>query len=96
MAATTDLAGIRDATVAAIGFVKELLTDGNVSDFRLEEFQESEDGRSWLLTIGFLRDEAKQPVPWLAAVPTRIRAQKVVVVNKSTGTPVAMKNREGD
>lgn len=96
MAVTTDLSGVREATVSAIQFVKELLADERVGDFRLEEFAVSNDGKSWLITVGFLRDEVKQPVPWLAGVEMRIRDQKVVVVDKQTCTPVAMRNREGD
>jgi len=81
IAVTTDLSGVREAAVVAMQFVKELLADERVGDFRLEEFAASSDGKSWLITVGYLRDEVKQPVPWLAGVPMRIRDQKVLVID---------------
>ena len=96
MVATTDVSGLRNAAAVAIQFVQALLADERVGDFRFEEFAESADAQRWLITVGFLRDEVKQPVPWLTGIPMRVRDQKVVVIDKATGTPMAMRNRESD
>ena len=96
------MAQIMDATQqaqviqAAIEFARRLLSEEPVEDFRLEEFQESPDHRSWLVTVGFLRQETRQPLKYLSGVSMQIRTAKVVEVEKESGQPVAMRNREGE
>ncbi len=66
----------------------------------LEESEMSEDGRYWLITVGF---DTKQPVevnPLVPMVdhrlilPRYLRAYKLVRLNAENGAVEAMKNRE--
>lgn len=91
-----DTADIVRAGQTAIQFVQGLLAAEKVRDFRLEEVQESPDGRSWLITIGFLRPDMVQPLKYLAGVETHFRDHKVVTIDKERGIPTAMRNREDE
>lgn len=96
MSQTIDVVQQGQIIQAAVDFAKRLLSSEPVEDFRLEEFQESPDHRSWLVTVGFLREEKRQPLKYLTGVSMKIRTYKVVEVDKVTGQPVAMRNREGE
>ncbi len=96
MSQTVDATQQEQTIQAAVEFAKRLLSNEPVEDFRLEEFQESPDHRLWLITVGFLREEKRQPLKYLTGVAMKIRTYKVVDVDRATGQPVAMRNREGE
>ncbi len=87
-------------------YVREVYWDQPLQDFRIEEVQKSEDGRFWLVTVGFRAFSAELPdmrsrmtIPRdLYASPEESlirfpRDYKVVRVDADTGQAVSMTNR---
>ena len=96
MSQTIETAQQAQVIQVAVKFVKDLLSNEPVEDFRLEEFQESPDHGAWLVTVGFLREEHRQPLKYLAGVSMKVRTYKVIEVDKQSGMPIAMRNREDE
>lgn len=96
MSQVVDMARVSDATHIAMQFVLDLLHDEHLDDLRIEEFVEGRDGKSWLVTVSFLRPERIQTLPQLSAVQMVVRAYKTVEIEKDTLRPLAMKNKEGE
>lgn len=86
---------IKQAVDAAKHFIADVYEKQD-SDFQLEEVKRSEDGKFWLITLGFLRDVA--PVNKLAAAigPNKQRVYKIIKVDVESGDAVAMEIREVD
>ena len=96
MAQAVDTPEAVQAALTATQFVQILLSPEDITDVRVEEFQPSSDGTSWLVTVGFLRPEVIQPLKYLEGVKTRFRDYKVVTIDKSNGKAISMRNREGE
>lgn len=96
MSLTLDTVQQQQIIQVAVEFAKRLLSGEPVEDFRLEEFQMSPNHRSWLVTIGFLREERRQPLNYLNGISMKIRTYKVIEVDSDTSQPIAMRNREGE
>ena len=95
---------VKQAVHIAIAFVKQLY-ESPLPGLQLEEVELSDDDQEWLVTIGFLRDDAAAYHYQTAAqsfralsdgITThsdRLRTYKTVVVDAETGEPKSMKIR---
>jgi hypothetical protein len=87
------------AARAAMNYAGRLFP--NAGEFTLEEVELSEDGKFWMITLGYARkmmlpDPLKPVVPaWVLEPPRQVYdvAYKVFTVNAKTGEVVAMKMR---
>ena len=97
MSQTAEVPRIQEAAQIAIDFVKSLLFNEQLSDFRMEEFKElKEDGNAmWAITLSFIRSESLQIIDYLRAVPLKTRVRKIVDLEKETLRPTAMRNPPG-
>jgi hypothetical protein len=83
----------KKAAQLASKYFKSLLPE--VSDFSLEEVELSEDGKFWLITLGFTAKKAEQTqAGWavMLGAPPRTKF-KVFKVDTRTGEVVSMKIR---
>ena len=78
----------KDAVTAAAAYFTEVT--GYTSGVTVEEIELTEDGKTWLVTLGFVAREERTPVVWLRAD----KAYKVFSVNAVTGEVTSMKIRE--
>lgn len=56
---------VKQAVMAAFSYVSELYPKEQVNDLRLEEVERTEDGKYWLVTVGFstpVVPEVKLPI----------------------------------
>ena len=83
--------GVKEAVRVALDYVHALY-GASFSDFMLEEAEASEDGKYWLITIGFSRP-ARQTFPLDAIAPRYERFYKVVKVDADTAEPISIKIR---
>lgn len=74
MSQTAEVLRIQEAAQVAIDFVKGLLFNEQLSDFRLEEFKEiNENGHKvWTITLSFVRSENLQIIDYLRVVPLKM------------------------
>ena len=86
---------VQDAAKAALQFFKQMYTKTYINP-GIEEFEKSEDGKYWLITIGFdLPGTAKTP-PFQQALgisPRMQREYKLFKVGTEDGLVYAMKIR---
>ena len=80
---------VKKAVAIALQYFRELV-QGQYADLELEEVELSEDGKFWLVTLGFTRLMSGS-LEAIVAPPTR--AYKVIKLNATTGEPAAMKIR---
>jgi len=83
---------VKEAVAKALQYMHDLY-GSNFSDFLLEELEPTEDGKFWLITIGFSR-----PVPSSSTLAELIRPKgerfyKIVKVDTTTGEPISIKIR---
>jgi hypothetical protein len=86
---------VHQAVKAAIAFFKESFSVMPVNHTQLEEVDMTEDGKLWLITLGY-DDPAISPTPSSLDIFTRprpLRKYKVVHVDANTGKAIAIKNR---
>jgi hypothetical protein len=91
---STRLIDARGAAQLASKYFKSLLPQ--VSDFSLEEVELSEDGKFWLITLGFSVSDKKLPTGNWAAVLGSMAPRtkfKVFKVDAQTGKVLSMKIR---
>ena len=98
MSQTAQIPRIQEAAQVAVDFVKSLLFNEELSDFRLEEFKEyKEDGIAvWAITLSFIRSETLQVNDYLRAVPLKTRVRKIVDMEKETLHPISMRDLPSD
>lgn len=83
---------IKQAVSIAKDFVTNLNAElGDMSELALEEISQTEDGKYWLVTMGFSRKKPSDLVLWKSAQMERV--YKTIKVDKDTGEPVAMQIR---
>jgi len=83
---------IKQAVSIAKDFVTNLNAElGDLNDLALEEISQTEDGRYWLVTMGFSRQKPS-PSKLLPSYQME-RVYKTIKVDKETGEPVAMQIR---
>lgn len=98
MSQTAEVARIQEAAQVAVDFVKDLLFNEELSDFRLEEFKEcKEDGDAvWAITLSFIRSENLHVIDYLRAVPLKTRVRKIVDLEKETLHPISIRDLPSD
>ena len=88
---------VHEAVKAAIGFFEKSFAHEKTNHLQLEEVELSEDGRFWLITVGYddpvavMSELVKAP---LLLRPRPLRKYKVVRVDAETGKAVAVKIRQ--
>jgi len=83
---------IKRAVSIAKDFIINLNSElGDLNDLALEEISQTEDGKYWLVTMGFSRQ--KPPTSKLLPTYQMERVYKTIKVDKETGEPVAMQIR---
>ncbi len=98
MSQTAEVPRIQEAAQVAIDFVKGLLFNEQLSDFRLEEFKEINENehKVWTITLSFVRSENLQIIDYLRAVPLKTRVHKTVDIEKDSLRPIAVRNSSSD
>ena len=87
--ASTD---VRDAVEIAIRAFYEFYPDLVSADVRLEELEKTEDGKAWIVTLGY--DAKRKLSPHQKAFQTEeYRAYKTFQIDKATGAVLSMKIR---
>ena len=80
----------RQATESAFKCFRSLFPKLAVSQVTLEEVEASEDGKYWMVTLGFNQSRSSDPLlPDFLRVP--MRKLKVFKVNATTGRVLSMK-----
>ncbi|HEY9174377.1 MAG TPA: hypothetical protein VI136_19000 [Verrucomicrobiae bacterium] len=87
---------VHQAVKTAIGFFQKSFAREKTQHLQLEEVELSEDGRIWLITLGYddpvaVWSEALKPSPLLR--PRPLRKYKVVRIDAQTGKPMSVKIR---
>ena len=88
---------VHEAVRAAVDFFEETFAHEKTSHLQLEEIELSEDGRFWLVTVGYddpvaLEDDLIKASALLRRRP--LRKYKIVRVDAQTGRAVAVKIRQ--
>ena len=89
--------GVKEAVQAAMAAIGDLLPSADISDLRLEEVEQSEDERYWLITLGFyvVNQLGEGPVASaILAPPMYVRKYKVFKIDATSGKVISMKIRE--
>lgn len=86
---------VKEAIKRAKTYVAETFSDENIVNIGLEEVRRNEDGRHWLITVGFSRVE---PMVKTATVlgyhnPDLPRVYKVVTLSNQDGDMISITNR---
>ena len=77
----------KDAVIAAVKYFAEVA--GYTSGITVEETKKSEDGKHWLVTLGY-----QEQKPGMFGIPENLKAYKTFTVNAVDGTVVSMSIRE--
>jgi len=84
---------VKEAVRRAVGEIKSLYPESDLTRVMLEEVELSHDEMYWIVTIGFDRPKPSETVfGMLGQTPTE-RVYKVVKLSTSTGEMVSMKMR---
>lgn len=81
---------VKDAVAIAIQYFTELFQHP-FSDLALEEVEMSDDGRLWLVTLGFQMPQTGSPLAALSGTP---RLYKIIKVDAVSAEPKSMKVRK--
>ncbi len=88
---------VKKAIALAVDSLKNFYAEP-VSDLLLEEVERSEDGKYWLITLGFSVLPSSHPGNQFqqlsAALKTPVRIYKAIKIDADTGEFVSMKIRE--
>jgi len=90
---------VKAAVEIAKNWVRDVLSDENVSNIGLEEVEFDEEKRVWKITLGFSRPWNSPRTNALSAFttdPGQKRAYRVVSVSDNTREVLSMKKREND
>jgi len=83
---------VKEAVSIAKNFMKDLYASSfSLKDLILEEVDQTDDGKYWLITLGFSREK-----PNISALLPSVQIERVyksIKVDKETGEPVAMQIR---
>lgn len=85
--------GVKEAVQAAIVYLKDLPISEDLSDLRLEEVEQSDDEKYWLITLGFYVPATAGNGPIGEFLPRHIRKYKLFKVDAKTGKVRSMKIR---
>jgi len=81
---------LKPAVSTAIDYVQSLIS--NARDFRLEEVEQTTNGRGWLITVSFLQGENGEIHPAVAFIGAKRQYKQVEIDN--AGRPIAMRIRK--
>lgn len=90
---------VKEAVIIAKDWVKDMLSDENVTNIGLEEVDRDEDEGVWNITIGFSRPWNSPRPNALSALtdqPALKRAYRVITVREPDGDVISMRKRDGD
>jgi len=82
----------KDAVNIAVKYLKQIL---DVKDILLEEIEQTEDGKYWLITLShedLSKGKIKKPLSEILRNPSS-RSYKVIKINKKSGSVKSMKIR---
>ncbi len=82
----------KDAAIAAAAYFTEVT--GYKSGVTVEEIELTEDGGTWLVTLGYVSEDVTQPIPFHITFPRQCMAYKMFAVNAVTGEVTSMKIRK--
>jgi hypothetical protein len=88
---------VKQAVTSAVASANDLLGDRQIRDVALEEVQMSEDGRLWLITIGFYAPPRPDQANTLSDLFPRVNLErqfKMFEVDAETGKVKSMKIRK--
>ena len=86
---------VKDAVLSATTAAEEFYIGNRLKDIMLEEVEMSEDGRNWLITLGFyVQDIAAPSLAGLLQGSQLQRKYKVFTVRGDNGEVVSMKIRD--
>lgn len=89
---------IQDAVKAARDFAEVLYSEGELKQLRVEEIESSEDGKHWLVTLGWVEPATRQIGGFAGLTNATIeplpRVYKVFTIDAETGRVLSMKMRE--
>jgi hypothetical protein len=85
---------VHQAVKTAIAFFEESFSVMPLKNVQLEEVDLTDDGKVWLITLGY-DDPAVQSVGSIEFMvrPRPLRKYKVVQIDANTGSGIAIKNR---
>ena len=94
--------GVQTAVAAALKFFKEAFRELKPQGVQLEEVDRSEDGRFWLITVGYDDPSLVGPLAprWGASSSAKalrarsLRQYKVIKVDAFSGRPISAKIRQ--
>lgn len=85
---------VKEAIRRAKTYVAEMFSDENIANIGLEEVRRDEDGRNWLITVGFSRvSPVTKPTALLGLSLDLPRIYKVVAMNDQDGELISITNR---
>lgn len=87
---------LHTAIQIALHFFKETFGEYRLENVRLEEVERSDDGKHWLITIGYNDPALQIPIPLMPpSVKIRdLRQYKIIRVDALTGKAVSVKIRD--
>jgi hypothetical protein len=89
---------VKEAVKKALDYVSSVIPAEALIDPRLEEVELSENEKTWLITISFIRVTPKQYLHSLASAMQEVtqsdREYKLVTIDAETGKPLSMKIRQ--
>lgn len=80
---------VRVATSKAISYFQDIRRPLLVDGVRVEEVEQSVDGKNWLVTISYLEEDPRPG--WLAALSPLPREYRVLEVEQEDGAVLSMK-----
>ena len=87
----------KQAAERAAAHIRELFDVGELKHLRLEELEPAEDGKKWLVTLGWVEPAVFDPMGGLfggRGAQASPRVYKLVTVNAETGDIESMKIRK--
>ena len=88
--------GLKSAVREAAAYFGDLYANSPVENLLLEEVEETEDGKFWLITLGYDQKCPPSRYSRLVGSPEVTRAYKTFRIEADTGKVVSMKMRKVD
>jgi hypothetical protein len=90
---------IKQAVKNALDYVTDIIPNSGLIDPRLEEVESSTDGRTWYITVSFIRQiPPKSVAEKIAELANHFnpsdREYKLIAIDAETGKPLSMKIRQ--
>jgi hypothetical protein len=90
---------VKQAVKNALEYVGSIFPAGEMIDPRLEEIELTQDEKSWLITVSFIRKTPPQSVLQIPNqlawnINTNDREYKLITLSAESGKPLSMKIRQ--